>query len=74
MGVYYNPGPISTDGSVFYFDPANKKSYSGIGTEISPGGSWTTLGNISSVRVYNRALTASEVLQNFNATKSRFGL
>jgi hypothetical protein len=31
-------------------------------------------GNISQVKIYNRALTADEILQNFNATKSRFGL
>ena len=31
-------------------------------------------GEIASVRIYDRALTAAEVLQNFNATKSRFGL
>jgi len=31
-------------------------------------------GNITIVKVYNRALTATEVLQNYNATKSRFGL
>jgi hypothetical protein len=30
--------------------------------------------NISNVRIYNRALSASEVLQNYNATKTRFGL
>ena len=30
--------------------------------------------NISSNKLYNRTLTASEVLQNYNATKSRFGL
>jgi hypothetical protein len=29
---------------------------------------------VSSTRLYNRALSASEVLQNYNATKSRFGL
>ena len=29
-------------------------------------------GNIAQVSVYNRALTALEVLQNYNATKSRF--
>ena len=33
-----------------------------------------TSGNIAQVSIYNRALTASEVLQNYNATKSRFGL
>jgi hypothetical protein len=31
-------------------------------------------GNIASVQLYNRALSASEVLQNYNAIKSRFGL
>jgi hypothetical protein len=31
-------------------------------------------GNVSSVEIYNKALTATEVLQNYNATKTRFGL
>jgi hypothetical protein len=31
-------------------------------------------GNIAIVRVYNRALPSSEVLQNYNAQKSRFNL
>ena len=31
-------------------------------------------GNISNVLFYNRSLTAIEVLQNYNATKSRFGI
>jgi len=31
-------------------------------------------GNVGVVRIYNRALSATEVLQNYNATKSRFGL
>jgi len=31
-------------------------------------------GNLPVVRIYNRALTPSEVLQNYNATKGRFGL
>jgi len=33
-----------------------------------------TNNNIFSVKIYNRALSASEVLQNYNAQKSRFGL
>jgi hypothetical protein len=33
---------------------------------------WT--GKISMYRVYNRALSATEILQNYNATKTRFGL
>lgn len=31
-------------------------------------------GRIGSVRVYNRALSPSDVLQNYNATKTRFGM
>ena len=31
-------------------------------------------GNIASVKIYNRALSSSEILQNYNATKGRFGL
>tara|TARA_B110000495_G_C22934014_1_gene546107 strand:- start:17 stop:1162 length:1146 start_codon:yes stop_codon:yes gene_type:complete len=33
-----------------------------------------TNGEIPLTKIYNRALTAAEILQNFNATKSRFGL
>jgi hypothetical protein len=31
-------------------------------------------GDIASVQIYNRALSSTEVLQNYNATKTRFGL
>ena len=31
-------------------------------------------GNVGAVRLYNRALSAAEILQNYNAQKSRFGL
>lgn len=31
-------------------------------------------GRIGTVRVYNRALTPEEILQNYNASKARFGL
>jgi hypothetical protein len=31
-------------------------------------------GNIANVMMYNRALSTDEVLQNFNATRSRFGV
>ena len=46
-----------------------------IGTaENASRGSDNWTGKISSVRIYNRAFSASEVLQNYNATKARFGL
>ena len=31
-------------------------------------------GNIYQTSMYNRALTSTEILQNYNATKTRFGL
>jgi hypothetical protein len=31
-------------------------------------------GNIATLQLYNKNLTATEILQNYNATKSRFGL
>ena len=31
-------------------------------------------GNLSSCKVYNRALTAQEIQQNFNATRGRYGI
>lgn len=34
----------------------------------------TYKGNISNVKVYNRALSASEISQNFNALRGRYGL
>jgi hypothetical protein len=37
-------------------------------------GGYNTNCSIYSTQIYNRALTASEVLQNYNATKARFGL
>ena len=41
---------------------------------INPAASsekWT--GNISLFKIYNRSLSAGEILQNYNATKSRYG-
>ena len=41
-------------------------SYAGVNSFLN--------GNIGISRIYNRALTAQEILQNFDATKGRFGL
>ena len=39
-----------------------------------PGASEYAPNSIASVQIYNRPLSASEVLQNYNATKGRFAL
>ena len=38
------------------------------------GRSYYYSGDIATMKFYNRTLTDTEVLQNYNATKSRFGL
>jgi hypothetical protein len=65
--VYIN-GILSKTGSISS-SPITRYT---IGTRVD--GVWPYKGNISQVSIYNRALTASEVLQNYNATKGRFGL
>lgn len=53
-------------------------SYTNISTTFTRFGIWTTIrpyiGNLYYARMYNKYLTSSEVLQNYNATKARFGL
>lgn len=36
--------------------------------------SWHTNANVSAAKMYNRALTAAEIQQNFNALRGRFGI
>ena len=43
-------------------------------TATAGGANRYFIGKIPIVSMYNKALTAAEVLQNFNATKSRFSL
>lgn len=45
-----------------------------IGRSPYLGGSYPFLGSIGNVSIYNRALTADEVFQNYNATKTKYGL
>jgi hypothetical protein len=59
---------------------SSAKSSSGAMTKTTLGSRFNQavseyfVGNIYNVQVYNRALSASEILQNYNATKTRFGL
>lgn len=45
-----------------------------LGLSAYLGGSYQWNGDISQVFIYNRTLTASEILQNYNATKLTYGL
>jgi hypothetical protein len=45
-----------------------------IGARTAPGTEGYFLGNFAFTQIYNRVLTPAEISQNYNATKSRFGL
>lgn len=74
--VYIN-GVLSKNGSVLSGNPnlVDGKFFNG-GTAPIQIGYYAAhfKGKMPIVRVYNRALSASEVLQNYNAQKGRFGL
>jgi len=60
-------GSVTTTGTV----SSNPIGY--LGRYNGNYGQYVT-GNISSIQLYNRALSAQEILQNYNATKTRYGL
>ena len=45
-----------------------------LGRRSDGGGQFYVKGNIANTQIYNRALTAAEVQQNFNATRSRYSI
>ena len=76
--IYVN-GNLDREGSVFSNNPylVDGKFFNGGTASIQIGyyeSGRRFKGKMPIVRVYNRALSASEVLQNYNATKGRFGL
>jgi len=81
---YHAIGTYNSNGSaVLYINGSNvgngsysAASYSSTYTTTFTIGNYAGYlsGNVSVARIYNRALSATEVLQNYNATKTRFGL
>ncbi len=69
-------------GSILYVDGVQVANNTNLGFTCSlpfrigrdGNGSDAFNGSVSNVQLYNRALSLSEVLQNYNAQKSRFGL
>jgi hypothetical protein len=63
------------DGSVAYNGTLKQNAAAILSIGSDPGANrryWQ--GNIANAQIYNRALTVTEVLQNYNITKTRFGL
>ena len=70
----YSSGNIILDNNVNGNNGAIGAKISGFGNVASPQRYGTFNGNISLVQLYNRALTAAEVSQNFNALRGRFNI
>lgn len=68
MRVYLN-GIGSTTGAISY---SNTLQMNQIGRYSNFTNQYNAKGSIGEVKIYNRALSASEVLQNYNATKKRY--
>jgi hypothetical protein len=71
-GTFYINGYSSGTGTAAFDANISTNDFT-IGADIRDSINYVN-GNISQFLIYNRVLTASEVLQNYNATKSRFGL
>ena len=67
-------GSLSHTGTIYY----NYSQPVFIGAEAdtgnTPESSYKFTGNVALTRLYNKALSSDEITQNFNATKTRFGL
>ena len=75
-GVLVTTNNSAASGNISY-DTSNTllaigADFNGTGYNVGP--SIYTNGKMPVVRIYNIALSAAQVLQNYNATKSRFGL
>jgi hypothetical protein len=69
---WYKNGVLYTDTNAGgYLATNNGSSYIQIGSGYTGQG---FIGNIYTTAVYNKFFTTAEVLQNFNATKTRFGM
>jgi hypothetical protein len=73
MTVYKNGSLVGTSSQWPVFTPPNDVVELGSVRATGNTGDYIK-GRVSNVLLYNRALTATEVLQNYNATKTRFGL
>ncbi len=52
----------------------NTNTYFGLGAYTAPPRTWFFDGQMGSFIIYSKTLSAQEILQNFNATKTRFGI
>lgn len=69
-GIYYQNGIVAATGSLTPPTTGSGVLY----LSYRPSTSFYFNGRIASTQIYNRALSANEVSQNYNATKGRYNL
>ncbi len=70
MSIFYN-GVLNNTGTL---TATRVESANSIKIGTREDGVTRMNGNISQVQIYNRALSATEIRQNFNATRKRYGI
>lgn len=73
MILYKNGALVGTSPQWSPYVPPNGGVHIGGNFATGNGGDFTQ-GNISNVQLYNRALSATEIQQNFNALRTRYGI
>ena len=74
---FYRNGIFGGSSSLFYSPTANNSLFLRIGCAWNDNTQTNVeffSGKISFIQIYNRALSSTEVLQNYNALKARYGL
>ena len=71
--IYVNGNLVATSSALTGTITQNTTGYAYIGAYGNLAGYYFN-GNIADTKVYNRALTATEIQQNFNALRGRFGV
>jgi len=72
--VYKNGSQLSTTGTIPGTTSTTGHANTRIGGSTNGTGANFLNGSLGPIQIYNRALSANEVLHNYNALKSRFGL
>lgn len=72
--LYINGAIVSSDSQTGTISTNTNGISIGVFGGFNGGRGYYYNGRIGTVRVYNRALTPEEVLQNYNASKTKFGL
>ena len=76
MRLYVNGSLVASNSNIWEFmlAPPRGPQYIGRHTRGAQGTSDHFAGEISQVKIYNRVLTPQEIQQNFEATRSRYGI